>query len=662
MPAEIKTAKIVGAAGELSWSQNHIFSPEDQEKKDVYGDLLVSFALQAKKGRVEDESQQIDVTSFGKEIISRFHEIYYAAEEPQVLVRLKQALEKLLQEFTDQVDLEIVSAVVVEKQGQSIGYFALLGHGKIYISRNGQLVPILTTDEEEIITASGYLQNQDLFVLGTSQFFTFVSQGSLKAVLNAGRVNQAAEALAPLIHGQEDNAQAAAIVFQMAMTQEAVESKIEESEVKPEATTSPPQPNFTKPKSQPSKLKENLNNVFTLIKGLPFLTWKVIKDVKAQPNVFIQDQKRKVRAKKTTLTVAVVLIVLLLVSIILGSRKKTFLKDSAAISQVLDEANYKYEQAASLQELNPLRARSLLSEAKEQVQNLAAQVENKNEQEQLEQMLLKLEAELERVAREYKLDSAELFLDLTLAKEGFMGADWDASEGILQILDPDKSTVLEVAVESKKTKVAAGGEKIQGAFLIGVVEDRLFTLAKDKLVVVNSQTGEAIDEQENKDWGEIKDLVGFSQNAYLLASQKGQIFKLGGTDKGLAEANNYLTAAKLDLVDTVSMAIDGSVWVLFNDGTVVKFTRGVKDPFAISGLTQDLNQPEKIYTDPELEALYILDRQNTRVVVVNKATGEYQAQYIWPGIAGVKDLYASETEGKIFLLTGERIYEIELKP
>ncbi len=660
MPAEIKTAKIVGVADEFSWSQNHVFSPEDEQKKAFYGKLLVSFSLKAKTKKTGDESQQIDITSFGKEIISRFHEIYYAAEEPQVLARLKQTVEKLLTEFSDQIELEIISAVIIEKQDRPVAYFALLGSGKIYVYRDNQLAVILEAGKEEIQTASGYLQGRDIFVLGTAQFFGFVSQGSLKAALAGGKVSPAAEALAPVIHGQEDNDQTAAIIFKLmpAVAEETPDATEIERPAKIEESAGPV---LAKEKPQRRQFKESLSNILTVVKGLPLLTWKVIKDVKSQPNVFIQDKKRKVRAKKTTLTVAVVLIVLLLTSIVLGSRKKTFLKDSVAVTQVLDEANYKYEQAQSLVELNPLRARSLLTEGKELVQNLLVEVKNKNEQEELGQMLFKIETELEQVAREYKLDSAELFLDLTLAKEEFMGVDWDAAEGILQILDSQKNTVLEINVSSKKTQVSAGGEKIQGAFMIGAVEDRLFTLAQDKLVVVNSQTGEAIDEQEDQDWGEIKDLVGFSQNAYLLATQKGQIFKLGGTDKGVAEASNYLTAEKLDLEDAVSMAIDGSVWVLFNDGTVVKFTRGVKDPFSITGLTGEFNQPEKIYTNPELDFLYILDRQNTRVVVVSKATGEYQSQYIWPGIAGVKDLYASEAEAKILLLTGERIYEIDLK-
>ncbi len=108
------------------------------------------------------------------------------------------------------------------------------------------------------------------------------------------------------------------------------------------------------------------------------------------------------------------------------------------------------------------------------------------------------------------------------------------------------------------------------------------------------------------------------------------------------------------------MAIDGSVWVLFSDGTIAKYTRGTKDPFVMAGLDKGWGEAVKIFTDAEQENLYVLDRQSTRVVVVNKS-GEYQSQYNWPGIAGVKDVMVNEELGKIFLLTGEKVFTIELR-
>ena len=43
------------------------------------------------------------------------------------------------------------------------------------------------------------------------------------------------------------------------------------------------------------------------------------------------------------------------------------------------------------------------------------------------------------------------------------------------------------------------------------------------------------------------------------------------------------------------------------------------------------------------------------------ADGEFEAAYVWPGIAGVQDLAVSEEEKKIFLLEGSKVYQLEIR-
>lgn len=648
---KLQTGKIVGVASESSWSQNHIFIPEDQKKKSTYGDLLVSFSLKA-------EQEGVDVTSFGKEIISRFHEVYYSSLEKQPLLRLKSALKSLIDEFSDRVKLEITAAAILTKDSQLIGYFALIDRGKILVYRNGQLASVLKEAEREVKTASGYLKNNDLFILGSAQFFEAVSLEKLKDDLSANEVTQLTESAATIIHSQKKNNRTAAVIFKIKKEEIEAVDKQEEKQSKEGTETLKPE---LEEEKKPKKIIEFIRQTSGFIKNTPLLIKKVCQDFRSQPSVFIKDQKRKVRAKKTTLSVAFILIALLLTSIILGSKKRSFLQESEKAKQVLEEANYKYDQALSLEEINRLRARSLLVEAKQLVSELEAETKDKNAKEELTEFLNKIKLRLEEIGREYQIDSAEIFLDLGLVKEEFKGEDWDSTEEALYIIDLEKNTVLEVEVETKAAKVAAGGERLENSLMLGAAGGRIFVVRENKLVVVDVQKGEAIEEKETDNWGKIKDIVGFAGNAYLLDVQKGQIFKYSQTDKGLTEAVDYLRGDSLDLEDAVSIAIDGSVWLLFNEGTIVKFTRGIKDPFTVSGLEKNFDGAEKLYTDKDLDNLYVLDKNNTRVVVINKDTGEYQAQYIWPGIAGAMDIFASETENKILLLTGERIYEIDLK-
>ncbi len=61
------------------------------------------------------------------------------------------------------------------------------------------------------------------------------------------------------------------------------------------------------------------------------------------------------------------------------------------------------------------------------------------------------------------------------------------------------------------------------------------------------------------------------------------------------------------------MAIDGSIWVLENDGTILKFTRGKADNFNISGLDKAFSSPAKIFTNVDTKKFlfWITKTQNS---------------------------------------------------
>jgi len=178
-------------------------------------------------------------------------------------------------------------------------------------------------------------------------------------------------------------------------------------------------------------------------------------------------------------------------------------------------------------------------------------------------------------------------------------------------------------------------------------------------LMLGRENGELIETKEIKDLGKIRDVNGFSNNAYLLAKE--QIHKFVGLDDGLADEKDYLEKEDSQLEESISLSIDGSVWALTEDGRIFKYTRGAEDFFAINDLDKPLSRAKIIYTDKDSDSLYILDTGNTRVISVDKENGEYNGSYVWSGIAGVSDIAVSEELGKIFLLAGAKIYEIGIK-
>ncbi|OIN89010.1 hypothetical protein AUJ59_02765 [Candidatus Beckwithbacteria bacterium CG1_02_47_37] len=585
---KLDIAKIVGSLSDTGWSQVHSFKPEDQVKFNSHGELLAAVSFKAKT--------EIDISSFGAEIIKRLQEIYYSHEAESVLKKLNQTCETLAAEFLDQVELEIVALAV----WQNYLYAAKNSGGQVWLKRGEALVKLFAG--EGLTTASGKLIPGDWVVAVTGQFGQLVTEGSLRAALGETSAAAVGESLTAQVHGHDNNSQASAIILKT------------EPEAKPAAAL-------------PKELK-----------------------IFAGPHL----NKRR----RSILTVGLVLASIFILSLVLSGRKKQAESGRQAYQAVVDEVNYKLDEASSLLTLNPLRAKALLQESQARIK------EYKEKERKPGREILDLEARiapaLEQAQREYRAEAVEWY-DFNLVKDGFRGGNWDLSGKEVLVWDQTSQTAVLLNLETKAAKEIVSGEDLGRVQTIGLTDERGFIAAQDKVTVVDTAKEKIIAAVDADEWQKITTARGFGGNLYLLdASSDSQIWKYLGLEEGLSSKRSYLAGDSFDLSEAMDMAVDGSVWVLFSDGTIVKYTQGKKDAFQVIGLDQPFGEAVKIFTSPEVEHLYILDRANTRVVVVDKS-GEYAAQYQWSGIAGVKDLVVSETLKKIFFLTGEKVFSLDLK-
>ena len=377
---------------------------------------------------------------------------------------------------------------------------------------------------------------------------------------------------------------------------------------------------------------------------------------KKKLEIFVGSHGNKTR--RVSLTIGAILLGVFILSLGLAGKKKQNENRQQAYQAVVDEVNYKLDEASSLLTLNPLRAKSLLSESGSLIKDYKEQVKKPGQE------ILDLEAKvavaLEQSQREYSVEAAEWY-DFDLVKDGFRGEKWDLSDTKVLAWDSQSQAAVLLNLDSKAADIVISGESLGQGKAVGLSDNRGFIVAVDKITVVDTAKQKQVVQVEVDGWQRITTARGFGSNLYLLdRATDSQIWKYLGLDEGLSGKKEYLVGDVFDLSEAVDMAIDGSVWVLFSDGTIVKYTQGKKDAFQVIGLDQPLGETVKIFTSPEVEHLYLLDRANTRVVALDKS-GEYASQYQWSGIAGVKDFVVSETLGKIFFLTGEKVFTIDLK-
>ena len=635
-------AKIVGTATDETWSQVHTFFPSDQEKQNKRGQLLAVLSLSG-------FGEGMEVVAVGREILGRLHEEYFGNLEGPPLARLKQAIGRVAGEVEAPAKVEIGAAVVLGE----VLYLAITGSGRAVLLRKGQLGSLLV-GSDKIEAVSGYLLQGDLFLLGTAGFFSLVSQGVLRAALATGSPQEAVENLAPVVHSQETGGGEAAVVVKAEGLKEKEEKEAVEKEVLPEREK--PGLGFTL-----KRLKNTLRPFFsTGFNQLNQRGKKILEPFQSRLGkkaLYLGKEKPR-REQKTVFTVALILFLLLGVSVVLGIRQRSRLAYQEETKTTLGEALKKTEEGKALLDLNPMRSRQLLLEAKEMVAKLES---HSGENKELTSFKQELETLLAVVLREHEVKEAPVFLDLNLIKEGAKGDKATITGDQAVILDQKGASVYGVGIREKSSQILAGGKLLEEAQGLAAFGERIFVLTNQGIVEANTTSGEqTLRVKTDSEWGKIVDLFAYGGSLYLL-DQKGLIWKYPSLEGGLASGQRWLKGeAKPDFGNASSLAVDGSIWILKKDGVILKYNQGVQEAFGVAGLDKPLADPVALFTNDDLENLYVLDRVNLQVVVINKS-GEYDSAYIWPGISGVSDLVVSEAEKKIFLLSGSKIYQIEIK-
>ena len=181
----------------------------------------------------------------------------------------------------------------------------------------------------------------------------------------------------------------------------------------------------------------------------------------------------------------------------------------------------------------------------------------------------------------------------------------------------------------------------------------LDTKGVNRLDKGNSEEEAIID----KSWKSEGGIGVFGSNVYVL-DKDSNILKFVPSGEEFSESN-YFSGDVPELGDSRAMTIDGSIYILTGDG-VDKYTKGAKDDFTLSGLDKPLSSPTRILTSEDMDNIYILDNGNSRIVVVSKE-GAFAKAHNAEIIKSAKDIDVNEVNKKIFVLSNDKIYQIDIK-
>lgn len=148
------------------------------------------------------------------------------------------------------------------------------------------------------------------------------------------------------------------------------------------------------------------------------------------------------------------------------------------------------------------------------------------------------------------------------------------------------------------------------------------------------------------------------QNKLYVVAPGNAIFKYTRAITGFTQETSWIKeGATISLEGTADMAIDGTVWILKNNGEILKLFKGAREPFAFT-ISPSLKTPVKLFTDLNLKNLYILDAGTNRIVILGK-DGKVISQFTAEQFSRVKDFAVDEVGKKIYVLDEDAIFVVK---
>ncbi len=162
---------------------------------------------------------------------------------------------------------------------------------------------------------------------------------------------------------------------------------------------------------------------------------------------------------------------------------------------------------------------------------------------------------------------------------------------------------------------------------------------------------------------QVRAAAGQAGNLYVLDTQRRLIWRYTPGASGYeGAAEEYLTeAAAPDLANTVDLALDGNLYLLFADGRIAKYVSGKAQPFPAVVPDVPLRRPSGVFASPATRFVYVADAGNARVVKFTKE-GQYVNQYRAAGTVfdDLRGVFVDEEGGRLYAVAGTRALMAQL--
>jgi hypothetical protein len=161
----------------------------------------------------------------------------------------------------------------------------------------------------------------------------------------------------------------------------------------------------------------------------------------------------------------------------------------------------------------------------------------------------------------------------------------------------------------------------------------------------------------------------YDSRVYLLDTGVGQIWRLHLSDTnpsdGLVRIDSYFSNPYDPLKRGIDIAIDGAIYVLQNNGAVLKYFNRAPQPLTLTGLQDPILQPVALTisgSDASAGSIFIADAGNGAVIEFSKA-GQYVRQFRGDvdEFKGMHDITLDASTNTLYVATTDKLFAFRVQ-
>ena len=305
----------------------------------------------------------------------------------------------------------------------------------------------------------------------------------------------------------------------------------------------------------------------------------------------------------------------------------------------------------------PLLAKERLENQQQQLENMLASNNSKAVQNLIQDYIDSRQQLIEQLTGQNNLEQLTVFADWRQSHPDLLGQKVIASDRGLVVSDQQQQIlVIEARLDDSYQQTTVQNLAVDYSaetLVLFIKAEGLYRLEwPDQSPTLLKAEGDS-DRQASL-------MTSYQNYLYLVNPEKRNIYRYSYQNGELSEAIGWLIDKQdLDFTNIVDISVDGDLWLSLADGQILRFNRGYRQDFALSGLDQIPDSQLLISTRENIDKLVLLDSDQHRLLVVNK-TGQVIKEIVSQELAAVSDIDLAMDGNSVFAVSGSLVYQISL--